>query len=363
MRNVALLPKAMAPIALSLAALAGCGEEATPRAPLARVDVITAEVAPFAPRVSLTGTIMAQVQNDLSFRVSGKIIERNVDVGDHVTADQVLARLDGRTQEADVEAAKAGVQSAEAQLKQATATYQRQKALLDSGFTTRSNYDQAEQSFRTTQASLDSAHAQLASAQDRLSYTVLGAGAPGLITARFAELGQVVEPAKAIFTFAQDGPRDAVFEVYEAVFALVPDDVKVEIALASDPKIAAPGTVREIAPAVDTNTGTVRVKIGIPNTPPAMTLGAVVTGSGNLKQRDVVILPWGALFEIDGKPAVWVVDPRDRTVSLKPIAVDAYLKDRIIVTDGLKSGEVVVTAGVQYLRPQQQVALAGEKAR
>jgi membrane fusion protein, multidrug efflux system len=362
MRSGTLLPWGPALLALPLA-VAGCGDEPNQRAPLARVDVTTAEIVPFAPRVSLTGTIMAQVQNDLSFRVSGKIIERNVDIGDHVTADQILAKLDPGTQEADVEAAKAGVQSAEAQLKQATATYQRQKSLLDSGFTTRTNYDQAEQSFRTAQASLDSAHAQLASAQDRLSYTVLRAGAPGLITARFAELGQVVEPAKAIFTLAQDGPRDAVFEVYEAIFALVPEDVKVDIALVSDPKITAPGTVREIAPALDTNTGTVRVKVGIPNTPPAMTLGAIVTGSGNLRGRDVVILPWGALFEIDGKPAVWIVDPRDRTVSLKPIAVDAYLKDRIIVTDGLKSGDVVVTAGVQYLRPQQQVALAGEKAR
>ncbi len=306
---------------------------------------------------------MAQVQNDLSFRLSGKIIERNVDVGDHVTADQVLARLDPQTQQADVESAKAGVQSAEAQLKQATATFQRQKTLLDSGFTTRASYDQAEQSFRTAQASLDSANAQLASAQDQLNYTILKAGAPGIITARYAETGQVVEQAKAIFTIAKDGPRDAVFDVYEAIFALVPEDAKAEIALVSDPKITAEGVVREISPAVDTNTGTVRVKVGIPQTPPAMTLGAVVTGSGNLKSSKVVILPWGALFEIDGKPAVWVVDPRERTVSLRPIVVDAYLKDRLIVTTGVKSGEVIVTAGVQYLRPQQKVAIAGDTPR
>jgi RND family efflux transporter MFP subunit len=306
---------------------------------------------------------MAQVQNDLSFRVSGKIIERSVDVGDHVTADQVLARLDPQTQQADVESAKAGVQSAQAQLRQASATFQRQQSLLQSGFTTRPSYDQAEQSFRTAQASLDSANAQLTSAQDQLSYTILRAGVSGVITARYAEAGQVVEQARAIFTIAKDGPRDAVFDVYEAVFALVPDDAKAEIALVSDPKVTAEGTVREIAPAVDTNTGTVRVKIGIPQTPPAMTLGAVVTGSGNLKGSKAVMLPWGALFEIDGKPAVWVVDTADRTVSLRPIVVDAYLKDRVIAKDGLKSGEIVVTAGVQYLRPQQKVAIAGGTAQ
>jgi membrane fusion protein, multidrug efflux system len=348
---------------LCMAFLAGCNDDTGSQAPLARIDAVTAKVVDFAPRVSLTGTIQAQVQNDLSFRLSGRIVERNADVGDHVTADQVLARLDPRPQEADVESAKAGLQSAEAQLKQATATYQRQKALIDSGFTTRTSFDQAEQSLRTAQASLDSANNQLTSAQNQLSYTILRAGESGVITARFAETGQVVQQAKAIFTIAKDGPRDAVFEVYEAIFALVPDDAKAEITLVSDPKVTAEGTVREVAPAVDTNTGTVRVKVGIPQTPPAMTLGAVVTGSGNLKSSKAVILPWGALFEIDGKPAVWIVDPRTNTVSLRPIVVDAYLKDRIIVASGLNSGDVVVTAGVQYLRPQQKVALANEPAR
>jgi multidrug efflux pump subunit AcrA (membrane-fusion protein) len=106
---------AVSAAAVSLALLAGCNENTSQvQAPLSRVDVVTAEVIDFAPRATLTGTIAAQVQNDLSFRLSGKIIERNVDVGDHVTADQVLARLDPRTQEADVESAKAGVTSAQA---------------------------------------------------------------------------------------------------------------------------------------------------------------------------------------------------------------------------------------------------------
>src|SRR5262245_21102847 len=99
---------------LLLGLLAGCKDGGPPpQAPLARVDTITAEVVEFAPRVTQTGTIMAQAQSDLSFRVSGRIIERDVEIGDHVTPDQVLARLDPQAQKADVESAKAGVQSAE----------------------------------------------------------------------------------------------------------------------------------------------------------------------------------------------------------------------------------------------------------
>src|SRR5712675_107819 len=105
-----------------------------------------------------------------------KLIERNVDVGDHVTADQVLARLDPREQEANLESAKAGAQSAEAQLKQATANFERQKALMANGFTTRVNYDQPEEAQRTAQARLDTANAQLSSARDQLTYTILKAG-------------------------------------------------------------------------------------------------------------------------------------------------------------------------------------------
>ena len=97
------------------------------------VQVETVTLTEYAPTVRLTGDIRAKVESDLSFRVSGRIIERTVDVGDHVTADQVLARLDPQQQQATVTAAEAAVQAAEAVLRQATSTYERQKALLTEG--------------------------------------------------------------------------------------------------------------------------------------------------------------------------------------------------------------------------------------
>jgi multidrug efflux pump subunit AcrA (membrane-fusion protein) len=72
----------------------------------------------------------------------------------------------------------------------------------------------------------------------------------------------------------------------------------------------------------------------------------------------VVLLPWGALFEIAGKPAVWVIDPRSTTVSLKPITLSRYTKNSLVVGEGLQAGEVVVSAGVQLLRPGQKVEIA-----
>jgi multidrug efflux pump subunit AcrA (membrane-fusion protein) len=103
----------------------------------------------------------------------------------------------------------------------------------------------------------------------------------------------------------------------------------------------------------------VRVKVGLRQTPDAMSLGALVNGTAPMTTQKVVLLPWGALFEIAGKPAVWVIDGRSTTVSLKPIVLSRYTKDRIVVADGLQAGEVVVSAGVQLLRPGQKVEIAG----
>ena len=180
-----------------------------------------------------------------------------------MTADQVLARLDPQQQQATVTAAEAAVQAAEAVLRQATSTYERQKALLAKGFTTKREHDQAEEAYRTAQASLDAAQAQLGTARDQLSYTVLRAGVPGVITARNAETGQVVQVAQSVFSIAQDGPRDAVFHVHESIFTHEPGDPAIELTLVSDPAVKAKGTVREVSPTVDESSGTVRVKVGI----------------------------------------------------------------------------------------------------
>ncbi|MDI1282938.1 MAG: efflux RND transporter periplasmic adaptor subunit [Reyranella sp.] len=328
--------------------------------PLTRVKATTAELVEFAPTVTLTGVIAAQVETELSFRVGGKISERLVNVGDPVIINQLLARLDPVEQEAELQSAKAGLTSAEAQLRQSTASFERQKNLLTTGNTTRREHDQAEAAMRSAQSQVDQARAQLASAQDQLSYTELRADADGIVTARAVEAGQVLSQAQAVYTVARDGPRDAVFNVGEWALANVVMDKGLAISLVSDPAVATTGDVREISPAVNASTMTIAVKVGLRQTPPAMTLGSVVNGKGPMKQRKVFLLPWGALFELAGNPAVWVVDPRSNTVSLTPVAIDRYNRDTIAVTGGLQAGQIVVTAGTQLLRPGQKVEIATE---
>jgi RND family efflux transporter MFP subunit len=337
-------------------ALAACGQEENqaPRLPTpVKAQIVAASQN--VPSVALTGEIRARVQGDLAFRSTGRIAERFVDVGDHVEAGQVLATLESREQTADVASATAAVQSAEATLRQTTAAFDRQKALLASGFTTQTSYDNAQQALQAARATLDAAHSNLQTAQEQLTNAALTADASGIVVARNAEAGQVVEAAQAVFTVARDGARDAVFDIHEGLLARQPADDTVALALVSDPAVTATGKVREVAPAIDPTTGTVRVKITVETPPPAMTLGAAVTGIGRFQPNTVFVLPWGAFFTDKAGPAVWTVDPQSRTVALKPVVIDSYRTGAFLVKSGIEAGDVVITSGAQMLRPGQIV--------
>lgn len=339
-------------LALSLAA---CDQAAPPEQRAAEVGVEAATVSAYSPTVALTGEIAARVTSELSFRVSGRLVERKVEVGDHVTADQVLATIDPVEQRANLSAAQASVDAADAKLRQAVSTFERQQSLIRQGFTTRREYDQAEEDLRAAQGNVAAAKALLGTAQDDLSQTVLKAGAPGIITARSAEAGEVVQSAQTVYSLAQDGPRDAVFYVYETIFLQEPVGGAISVSLVSDPKVAANARLREVSPVVDAASGTVKVKFEIADPPPAMALGAAVSGTGQFKSKPVIFLPWSALSSDEGKPAVWVVDPASRAASLRRIVVGGYEVGRIVVRDGLAAGQLVVSRGQQLLSPNQIV--------
>lgn len=307
--------------------------------------------------VIITGEVIARVETDLSFRVSGRITGWFVDVGDAVKKDQVLARIDPEEQRADVEAAEAGVRAADAQLRLARTNFDRQKSLLNDGISTRRDFDDAETALRTAESSREAAIAQRGTAKELLSYTELRAPADGIVTARLAESGQVAQAAQTMFTIADTGPRDAVFDVYESLFFAQPSKEGVVVILLSDDKVRTTGTVREVSPTIDAEKGTVRVKIAMDRTPPEMTLGASVVGVGALAPRRVAVVPWQALSGTDGKPALWIVDKADNTVSLRPVEVASFETGVALISGGIEEGETYVADGTKLLRPGQTVTV------
>ena len=350
-------------VALHALTLAGCDDHAA--VPAARPAFVRTEIV--QPRdqqasVTLSGEVQARFRADLSFRVSGRVIARFVEVGAHVDAGQVLALLDPAEQQADVDAATAAVAAAESQLRVAKATFERQKSLITSGFTTRPVYDQAQEGLRTAEGVLEAAKAQLGSANDALGYTALRAEAAGVITARSLEIGQVVQAAQPVFALAQDGERDAVFEVYESIFFAHLDGSRVSLTLVADPNVTASGYVREISPAIDPKSSTIRVKVAIQDPPAAMTLGSTVAGTAKAKAQRQIALPWTALTATGSRPAVWAVDPRTRTASLKPVTVAGYEAGDVLIGEGLEPGERIVIDGGKLLSVGQPVAYEGDRS-
>lgn len=352
----------VAAIAIVSIALAGCNDHAAP--PVTRPALVrTTTVQPRDRQASftLTGEVQARFRADLSFRVSGRVIARMVEVGAHVKKGDLLARLDPAEQQADVDAATAAVASAEAQLRVAKATFERQRTLLASGFTTRTVHDQAQEGLRTAEGVLEAARAQLGTSKDALSYTQLRAEADGVITARTLEVGQVVPAAQTVFSLAQDGERDAVFDVYESVFLGQPDS-RVALALVSDAGITATGHVREVSPAIDAKSSTIRVKVAIENPPEAMTLGSAIAGTVKTKAQNQIALPWSALMAAGSKPAVWTVDPTTQTASLKPVTIGSYEAGQVLIKAGLEPGERVVIDGGKLLSVGQHVTYEGDRS-
>ena len=345
--------------ALIATTVAGCDEPAPPTAEARLVRTVTVGHEAEGEIVSLTGQIRAKDQVGIAFRLDGRMIERPVNVGDVVTVGQVVARLDPQNQQNALRSAQADLASAEAVLTLARLTFGRQQKLLADGWTTRARFDEAEQALGTARAQVDSAQAHLRIAQDQLSYTELVADDPGAVTAVGAEPGEVVRAGQMVVQLAQQGGRDAVFDAPEQLIRTGPHDPLVEIALTDDPKVKATGRVREVAPQADSATRTFQVKVGIIDPPEAMRLGSTVTGSIRLSAPAGVEVPASVLTEANGRPAVWVVDPQSLTVSLRTVDIVRYDPATVIVSQGLETGEIVVTAGVQTLRPGQKVRLVG----
>ena len=337
-------------------ALASCSSEEPPaEKPLRTVDEVAAEKKPVDRGSVITGEGRARVPTDLSFRGSGRIIDRLVEGGARGKPGQLLARIDPEEQRADIDVALANLQSAEAQQTQAQLTFDRQQNLFKTQVTSRSAVDKAQETLLTTQGAVRSAQAQLDTARDALSYTELRADADGVITARNVEVGQVAQAAQLVFTLAHDGPRDAVFDVYESLFLERDIDNLVNVSLLSDPAQIVAAPVREISPTIDPDNGTIRVKVGL-NGDMTMPLGAPVSGHFRFRQIDAIELPWSAMASQDGAPAVWLVDPRSSEVAMRPVQVADYETGQFVVTEGLNPGDLVVTVGTKFLRAGEKVA-------
>ncbi|NKJ70964.1 efflux RND transporter periplasmic adaptor subunit [Rhizobium leguminosarum bv. viciae] len=312
--------------------------------------------------LSLTGTIEPTIETELGFRILGRMIARNVNVGDLVKKDDVVAAIDPLALELAVRNAQSDVENSDAQLRNAVTTEQRQRALLESRSGTEASLEEAEQARRTAAAAVAKAQANLDKATEQLGYAQLRAEFDGVVTATSAEVGQVVSAGQTIATIARPDKRDAVVDVPQAAAQKLKIGAPFEVTLQLDPTIRTSGIVREIAPEAETSTRTSRTKIALSDPPATFRLGSVISASATIAADPQIVLPSSAILVGSDGPSVWIVDAPARKVSLRRVKIDGDVEDggTVRVSEGLAPGERVVVAGVHKLEDGRAIRIDQE---
>jgi RND family efflux transporter MFP subunit len=344
------------PLVLMLFALAGCGKEEARPEQAHPVRVTAAVLSDQRLHASYSGDVRARYETDLGFRVGGKILARQAEVGSAVKSGEVLARLDPQDLQLNVLSARSQLEAARSDYEQARADLERYRNLLKKRFISEAEFDRRENQYRVAKAKLEQAHAQVGVAQNQGAYATLRSDGDGVITAILAEAGQVVAAGQTVMRMARGDEREVVISVPENRLGELKAANDIRVHLWADPSVSYKGKVREVSPGADPVTRTYTVKISVLDTDPRVRLGMtanVLLGSTLAEQA--IELPLTALYRKEGGAAVWVVDAATGTVKLVPVRLGEYHENTFTVLDGLKAGDLVVTAGVHKLIPGQKV--------
>lgn len=323
-----------------------------------RVQTVT-----FAPReqdATFTGTVQPRVQASLGFRVAGKVTSRRVDIGQRVTAGQILAELDPTDARLSQDADEQAVKAARADAVNALAEFERYQRLgKSSPAYIASEYDKRQATLDSANARLAQADRQLGLARDQLAYTTLTADADGIVTSLNLEAGQVVTAGQTVLTLAHSAETEVVVDVPENRLPDIRTANAISIRLWSDPDHPMDGHVREIGALADPASRTFAVKVSIadPAAETRLRLGmTAIVRFGRDAGGQVARLPASAVVSANGAPSVWVLDGPAQRVSAHPVTIANWLGDgQVEITGGVPDGALVVTAGAAQLDPNMAV--------
>lgn len=353
------MPGMMLAMTLALAGLLAACERTPPAAPGA-VPVRLESVGSRAPAaaISLPGVVAARTESQLGLRVGGRLASRPVDRGATVRQGDILATLDPIPLQLAVQAAEAQLAQARSALEQARSDVTRNRQLVARGAIARADFERMETAAATAAAQSRAAASQLERARTDLGDATLRAPHDGVVTAAWAEPGQVIAAGAPVVSLAYAGELEIQADLPEHLVASISPGAAAQVALLEQPAQQFPASVREVSPAADTTTRTFRVRLTVPGLDQAARLGmsATVTlprqATGD---TPAWTLPLSALLQQDGQTAVWVLPPESSRLELRPVTVGRLGADDFTVTAGLAAGERVVTAGVHRLDAQLEV--------
>lgn len=345
---------------LALGALAACSQEDEKAAApdVVRPVKVTEIAAPDAGRrMEYSGSVKARTEMNLGFRVNGKITERLVDVGDRVSPGDVLARLDAVDYQLAVRSAEANLAAATKQEEITQLARRRAENLFSKNVASKSDLEQATLAHDQAVSSRQSAASALDQARNQVAYTELKSDQNGIVTTVSADIGQVVGSGTPVITVAVDGGKEIQIAVPEMDIGQFRTGKTVQARFWSDANLALDGTIREVAGSADPQSRTFAVRVSLPENPRVL-LGMTATVQATEDNAvPTYAIPLAALGKKDGQPVVWVVDRQTGTVKSRLVTVANFSDAGVRISEGLSTGEVVVSAGTQFMKEDMKVKL------
>ncbi|MGC9162355.1 MAG: efflux RND transporter periplasmic adaptor subunit [Thiomonas sp.] len=335
-------------------------------------------VAPHAlvQNVVATGYVITPSRVQVSSEITGTVVKRLVERGDAVKAGQVLLELRGDQASAQLEQARAALRQlieqtrpqaaaalaqAKAQLEQAERDARRAQGVFDSGGGSAQQLEQAQTALRNARQAVASAQAAFdavapGGAQERAlqaavqaasavsARTLIRAGVDGVVLSRNVEVGDTVTPGQPLLTLAMSGPTEILLPVNEQSIGQLRPGQPAQCVADAYPDRRFAATVRFLAPQVDRATGTLEVRLRVPDPPTWLRQDMTVSADIVTARRErALVVPNDALREVDGERAtVLVVDdgrarPRRIALGLRGLTLSE-------VRSGLRAGDEVIAA-------------------
>jgi RND family efflux transporter MFP subunit len=366
-------------IGYSLAALFffGCQEEIPQKEMIRMVRAVqVSDPAEFAKRW-FPGQAKATQEVDLSFRVAGPLIEFPVNVGDEVPKGQELARIDPRDFEVELRNVQGQLEREKAVLKRAEADYERVARIKkqDPGAVSQALIDRNRQLVESTRANIRSLQASVASARDKLSYTYLKAPFKGIVTVTYVENYEDVKAKQPIARLIDHSQIEMIVNIpedliYHADFLKAAGKV-LRVLFDPFPGREIEAEIKEIGKEASRTTRTYPVTLImdqaedvkiLPGMAGKATLAIAVP---EMQDQSGIVIPETAVFSPDDSDTtyVWVIDDQKKTVGKREVKTGELLDTGIAITDGIKPGEWIATAGVHYLQAGQRVRILSESSK
>lgn len=342
-----LRPLARTTVLLGLVLLAGCGKGRAAVEPAApAVEVVQVTAPNMGQTLSVTGALKRQREMVMSFRIPGVITQLNVDDGDRVRAGQVLARL-------DPSAVEARLRQTAADLDRARKDEARYIKLADAGIVSRQRAEAQSAATTSAQAAYDAA------AFDR-RWASLTAPANGVVLARSAQSGEVVQPGQAVLSLADEAsPLVLRVPLSDRDIGKLALGAVAQITLDALPGQTLQGSVSRIGQRAGAQSGAIDIEITLPARPglrSGLIASAQIAASGAAASRPAYgRVPAEAILEAEGKKAfVMRLDDKAGVARRTPVVFGGFDGDDALI-QGLQPNAKVITAGAGFVGDGQKV--------